>query len=155
MTEPPAEPDTSCLEPEPAFTFPGRIGYTDPASGATISFEVASTFQSVGQGQWSNGDMLVIAAAYGPTKTVEATMAETLNALSVTDAELVDGPVIDGLQSITYQGEMAGNPIDVFVFGDETGSYRLILDSLKADRLEFLRTVAYPALLESVTVGVE
>jgi hypothetical protein len=121
------------------FRYDEPVAYVDPASGATIRMTLPPTYNPIASGQWTNGDVLVILGAVAPDRSVDDLLAETVAAIGMEAPEVVEGPVIAGLPTQKFQGTMSGNAIDVYLFGDEQGTYRIIVDALKADRLVVIR----------------
>jgi amidase len=153
MNDPAAKPDLSCIDQAVAFKLPAPVTYTGPGASNAISITLPPTFVQVAPGQWSDGEMIAITASFPPTKTVETVLGETAAALKMENPEVVDGPTIAGMESFLVQFPTSGAIYDVYVFGDEQGTYRVIFDALNASSVDFLREKVYPALLESVTVG--
>ena len=93
--------------------------------------------------------------AYAPTMTQADLFEEGVRVLGAGSPDLLDGPEIAGLPSVTYRADVGGAVSDVYIFGDDSGTYQILLQTLKPEKVEALTSTVGPAVLETVTLGAE
>lgn len=160
LNDPLAVPDTGCIDQQIPFGVPQQVTMRSADGSTSISMILPPTFQAIAtSGQWANSEVVIGLTAFAAGTSTEAALAEFLGLPALANVAIVDGPVVAGYPTRAIQTEVAVDGqvsgIDLLVFANERGTYRIFVNEVKPDRIATFRQTAFPRLLETVSVNGE
>jgi pimeloyl-ACP methyl ester carboxylesterase/heat shock protein HslJ len=164
MTDPLAEPDSSCVNSQLTFAVPRQVTVNSADDSLSMTVDLPAGFTPMAQPNQYQGQTVILTFYAIPAGTPDVqSLEEALNTIAATsrapldNTDIVDGDPVAGYATKTIQSgaEIQGTQLgtDIIAFENEAGIY--VIQSIQIDpaTLEKWRTTDLPAILETVTVS--